>query len=211
MKRNLMAILRGIRPDEAQDVGQVLVESGIDLIEVPTNSPRSFDSVEALARLLENAAQVGSGTVLTAEHVAQTANAGGCFVVSPNCDRAVVLKSRELGLLPYPGVQTPTDFFNALSYGASSLKLFPASTVGPSGFRAIKAVLPRDCAVFAVGGVSIDTLEDWLAAGIDGFGIGSELYKPGIRHSELRSRARALVKKYDTARKAVGSRKLCNG
>ncbi len=201
MSRPIIAILRGLRPTEAEVVGQVLLEAGIDRIEVPLNSPDPLDSISILAAAYGDRALIGAGTVLTAEQVDAVANANGKLIVSPNCDTEVIRRTSELGLQSWPGVFTPTEAFAALNAGATGLKLFPGILAGPAGLSAVRAVLPKGTQVFAVGGAGPENFDQWIAASADGFGIGSALYKPGMESGEIADRANQIVAAYD---KAVG-------
>ncbi len=200
MTRPLIAILRGIAPDEAAAVGEALVEAGIGTIEVPLNSPDPYVSIGRMAGALGGRATVGAGTVLTPEEVAYVREVGGRIVVSPNCDEAVIRATVALGMESWPGVMTPTEAFAALRWGATGIKLFPGDVIGPAGLRALRAVLPRGTRVYAVGGAGPENLSAWIAAGADGFGIGSALYRPGMGAAEVRARARELVAAWDAAR-----------
>lgn len=199
MSRPLIAILRGITPSEAVDAASALIEAGIDQIEVPLNSPDPFDSIGAMVAAHGSDALIGAGTVLNVEQVDQVKEVGGELVVSPNCAPDVIRRTRELGMQSWPGVFTPTDCFAALDAGANGLKIFPASLVGADGLKAIRAVLPAETKVFAVGGAGPENFGAWLAAGADGFGLGSALYKPGRTIAELSSRATDIVAAYDEA------------
>jgi len=189
----LIAILRGITPDEAVAIGRVLVEEGIDAIEVPLNSPDPFTSIARLVAALGDGVPVGSGTVLTPADVERTRAAGGRIVVSPNTDAAVIAATVAAGLRSYPGVATPSEAFAAVAAGARSLKLFPASAVGIEGMRAWQAVLPADVELLPVGGVDASNLGDWLAAGAAGAGLGTAIYRPGDSVETVRAKARAIV------------------
>lgn len=197
LKRRLVAILRGLAPDEALAVGFAIFEAGIEAIEVPLNSPDPFRSIEQLAKSLPASALVGAGTVLTAAQVDDLHKAGGRLLVSPNIDRAVMERAAHHGMVTMPGVFTPTEAFLALSLGASALKFFPASALGPKGISAIKAVLPRDTIVGAVGGVSEKDFADYAKIGVSTFGLGSSLFAPGLDAKTVGERARAAVAEWD--------------
>ena len=197
MDRNIIAILRGLQPGEAVEIGAALIDAGIDVIEVPLNSPQPLDSIRALANAHGTRALIGAGTVLTTEQVQGVADAGGRICVSPNFDPAVVAKAKELELQSWPGVFTATECFGALAAGADGLKIFPAAQMGPPGLKALRDVLPGDARVFAVGGVGAAEMAVWRAAGADGFGIGGALYKPGMSADEVGKRAQELVAAYD--------------
>lgn len=197
MARNIVAILRGIRPAEAEAIGAVLLASGIDKIEVPLNSPDPYESIAVLARAFGDRALIGAGTVLTPEQVQQVQAAGGRLVVSPDCNAQVIMETKRLGMASYPGVMTPTECFAALRAGADGLKLFPGSLIGPEGLKAIRAVLPKGTEVLAVGGASPDNFAQWQAAGCDGVGIGSALYKPGDSPADVAAKAAVIVSAYD--------------
>lgn len=200
MSRNLIAILRGLEPRDAEVIGQALVNAGISQIEVPLNSPQPLQSISAMAKSLRGSgALIGAGTVLTKDQVEGVANAGGRLIVSPNCDVEVITQSRSLGLESWPGVFTPTEAFTALKAGASGLKLFPGALAGPEGLKAMRAVLPSGTKVFAVGGAGPETFGTWLAASADGFGIGSALFKPGMTAADVATRAKDIVSAYDAA------------
>ena len=198
--RHLIAILRGITPKEAIAVCEALAGAGISSIEVPLNSPQPIDSIHAAAKALEGRASVGAGTVLKEDDVDAVAAAGGTFIVSPDCNEAVIAHTRARGLRSYPGVFSPTEAFRAIRAGAHGLKLFPAEVLGAAGIKAMKAVLPPEIPLYAVGGANPDSFAEFLAAGCTGFGIGSYLYKPGTTVAEIAARANALVAAYDRAR-----------
>jgi 2-dehydro-3-deoxyphosphogalactonate aldolase len=195
--RRLIAILRGLTPDEAEAVGEALVAGGVAWIEVPLNSPSPLMSISRLAQRLKGRAEIGAGTVLTAAEVDAVRAAGGAFVVSPHCDPQVIAATKAAKLGSYPGVFTATEAFAALKAGADALKLFPASVLGPEGVKALVAVLPRDAPLYAVGGVETANLAAYAAAGCAGFGIGSSLYRPGRSAAEVGAAARAFADAYD--------------
>jgi 2-dehydro-3-deoxyphosphogalactonate aldolase len=198
-RRRLVAILRGVKPDEVEAVATALVEAGISIIEVPLNSPEPFESISRLARNFGDQAVVGAGTVTKVADVDRLHDAGGRIVVSPNCNPSVIARAVERSMIPMPGVFTATECFAALDAGATAIKLFPASVAGTGGLKAIKAVLPADCDVYAVGGVSAANMPEWLAAGIAGFGIGTALYTPGFTVEQVAKVARETVAAYDRA------------
>lgn len=189
----LVAILRGLRPDEAPAVGEALVEAGFTLIEVPLNSPDPLESIRRLAHTLGGRALIGAGTVLTADEVAQVAEAGGRLIVSPNTDPAVIAASRLAGLASLPGFATPGEALLALRTGANALKLFPAEGASPKVLAAIRAVLPPAVRVLPVGGVTPDTMAEWSAAGAAGFGLGSALYRPGDDAATVATQAERFI------------------
>ena len=188
----LVAILRGLKPEEAADIGDVLMEAGFRLIEVPLNSPRPLDSIATRRRRFPQAL-VGAGTVLSAAYVRDVASAGGELVVAPNFDRDVVAETLRLGMTSLPGILTPTEAFAALGAGAHGLKLFPAELASPAVVKALLAVLPKGTPLIPVGGIGADNLAAWRAAGAAGFGLGSSLYKPGDDAATVRLKAAAIV------------------
>lgn len=189
----IVAILRGIEPREIEGIATELLEAGIQVIEVPLNSPQPFDSIATLARIAGERALIGAGTVLTPQAARDCASAGARMVVAPNSDVAVVTEAKRLGMLALPGFATPTEAFAMLASGADALKLFPSEAFGPAVLRALRAVLPSGVLVLPVGGVDAGNATAWLAAGAAGLGIGSSLYKPGLSAAEVRTRARAIV------------------
>jgi 2-dehydro-3-deoxyphosphogalactonate aldolase len=202
MNRNLIAILRGISPDEAEPVCEALIEAGLTTIEIPLNSPQPLKSIGLLAKKFGSAATIGAGTVLTAQQVRDVADAGGKIIVSPSFDAEVVTETKQQKLASWPGVLTPSECFAALKAGADGLKIFPCSVVGPEGIKAMRAVLPPDTQIYAVGGAGPSNFAIWLAAGINGFGIGTALYQPGRSVTQLRQAARDIVQAYDAANRA---------
>lgn len=192
----LVAILRGITPDEAVAVGRALLEAGIGVIEVPLNSPQPLQSIRLLADALAGQAVIGAGTVLRAHDVDAVAAAGAVLVLSPNFNAAVVRRTKALGLYAMPGVATASEGFNALDEGADALKLFPGEQLGPPVIKAWRAVFPHTTPMFSVGGVNLDNLPAFRAAGASGAGIGSALYAPGTPPEEVARRARAFVDRW---------------
>jgi 2-dehydro-3-deoxyphosphogalactonate aldolase len=189
----LIAILRGVRPDEAVAIGETLLDAGFRVIEVPLNSPAPLASIRRLAEAFGDRARIGAGTVLTVEQVRDVAAAGGTLVVSPNANPAVIRATKAAGLWSAPGVATPTEGFAALDAGADELKLFPAEQLPPAVVKAWRAVLPRDVPLVPVGGVAPETMAAFVSAGAAGFGLGSALYKPGMTPADVRRAADAFV------------------
>ena len=189
----LVAILRGLKPDEAVEVSETLVEAGFLCLEVPLNSPQPLDSIRRLRDALGDRAIVGAGTVLSPRAVQDVADAGGQIIISPNSNPAVIAATKAAGLISFPAFFTPTEAFAAIDAGADALKLFPAETAGPATLKAIKAVLPPAMPVFPVGGVDPRNLAAWRAAGANGFGLGSALYKPGHTAAQVGAAAQAFV------------------
>ncbi|MBX6321578.1 MAG: 2-dehydro-3-deoxy-6-phosphogalactonate aldolase [Rhodospirillaceae bacterium] len=189
----LIAILRGLVPDEAEAVGGVLIDSGWGALEVPLNSPQPFDSIARLARRFGAQALVGAGTVLSAGDAARVAEAGGRLLVTPHFDPAVVAAAKRHGLLTIPGVATPSEGFAALAAGADALKLFPAEAMPPPVVKAWRAVVPAGVRLMPVGGVTPESLAAYWQAGASGFGVGSALFMPGLGLDELRRRAERFV------------------
>ncbi|WP_416423244.1 2-dehydro-3-deoxy-6-phosphogalactonate aldolase [Pseudomonas sp. App30] len=189
----LIAILRGLRPDEAQAIGQVLYAEGFRIIEVPLNSPSPYDSIRILRDSLPADCVIGAGTVLTAEQVQQVKAAGGQLIVMPHSDAKVLRAAKAAGLYLSPGVVTPTEAFAALEEGADALKLFPAEALNPGVVKALLAVLPKGTALIPVGGISPDNMAPFVEAGVQGFGLGSGLFKPGMSAADVGARAKAYV------------------
>ena len=189
----LTAILRGIRPHEIIDVAAALVERGVHATEVPLNSPEPLDSIQRLAAAFGERCLCGAGTVLQVAQVDQVHAAGGRLLVAPNTDPAVIARALALGMVPMPGMASATEAFAAIAAGATELKLFPASSYGPGHLRALRAVLPPQVRVHAVGGVDEHNAGQWLEAGVDGFGLGGNLYRPGMSAAEVGARADAFL------------------
>ena len=189
----LVAIIRGVMPDQAVAVGRAIFDAGIRIVEVPLNSPDPFDSIGRLASALGDDALIGAGTVLNVSDVGRVRDAGGGLVVAPNSDPDVIAAAAASDMISMPGFFTPTEAFTAIAAGAHALKLFPAEGASPAFVKAQRAVLPADIPVLAVGGIAPDIMRPWLEAGADGFGLGSGLFKPGQSAEETGVRARAYV------------------
>jgi 2-dehydro-3-deoxyphosphogalactonate aldolase len=189
----LVGIIRGVTPDEAEAIGEALIEGGIRIIEVPLNSPDPLNSIEKLAKKFGDRVLVGAGTVLAASEVARIAGAGGRIIVSPDTNPGVISAAAAAGLVSCPGYFTPSEAFAALRAGAHGLKLFPAEGASPAALKAQKAVLPGDVPILPVGGIQPDNMGGWLNAGAAGFGLGGGLYKPGQSPEETLEKARAYV------------------
>ena len=197
MNRPIIAILRGVKPAEAVAIAGVILAAGIDKIEVPLNSPSPLESISAIAKAYGDQALIGAGTVLTVAQVQRVSAAGGKLVVSPNCDPAVIVATITAGMQSWPGFFTPSEAFAALQAGATGLKLFPAGIVGPKGLKAMRAILPEDTKVYAVGGAGAENFAEWIVAGADGFGLGSAIYKPSDTAETVATKAQAIVAAFD--------------
>ena len=197
LRRPLVAILRGITPAETEAVVGALVEEGFEAIEIPLNSPDPFTSIATAARLAPAHCWIGAGTVLEIEDVDRLADVGGRLLVSPNVDPAVLARAAEHGMVTMPGVFTPTEALAATRAGASMLKFFPATVLGPSGIAAIRAVLPAGLGIAAVGGVSEEIFADYARVGVCAFGLGSSLFAPGLSAAQVAQRARRVIEAYD--------------
>lgn len=197
MRREIIAILRGVTAGEINDVCETLVAAGISIIEIPLNSPDPLVSIAAAARAFAGVAEIGAGTVLSVADVEGVKAAGGSLIVSPDTNEDVIRRTRVLGMSSYPGVFTPTEAFRAIRAGANGLKFFPAEVLGAAGIKAMKAVLPKDMPVYAVGGANPDNFREYFAAGCAGFGLGSYIFKPGMAVAEIAQRAKAAVAAYD--------------
>ncbi|MBV9539143.1 MAG: 2-dehydro-3-deoxy-6-phosphogalactonate aldolase [Acidisphaera sp.] len=189
----LIAILRGVRPDEVEGIAQALLDAGVAIVEVPLNSPDPLASIRLLARRFGARMLVGAGTVMTTAEVDAVADAGGTLLVTPHADGTVVRAAKARGMLACPGGFTPTEFFALLAAGADAVKLFPAEAASPAVLRGVRAVLPPGTMVLPVGGIAADNMAPWLAAGAAGFGIGSSIYKPGDTAEVVAGKARALL------------------
>ena len=201
-KNGLIAILRGLRPQEAQAIGNVLYDAGFRVLEVPLNSPQPYDSIRILRDSLPADCLVGAGTVLTPEQVEQVKAAGGQVIVMPHSDAKVLRAAKAAGLYLSPGVATPTEAFAALAEGAHVLKMFPAEQMGPAVVKAWLAVLPAGTLLIPVGGITPDNMQVFLDAGVAGFGLGSGLFKPGLTPQEVGVRAKAYMNAWNTQRHA---------
>jgi 2-dehydro-3-deoxyphosphogalactonate aldolase len=190
---NLIAILRGITPEEVEGVGETLIEAGWRIIEVPLNSPDPLKSIEMLQKRFGDKALIGAGTVLTPAQVADVAATGANVIISPNANLSVIEASVAKGMVSLPGVATPTEAFAAISAGATGVKAFPAEAIPPVVIKAWKAVLPKDIPVLAVGGVTPDNMKAFVDAGAAGFGIGGSLYKPGDDAATVAAKARQFI------------------
>ena len=195
----LVAILRGIKPEETAPIINELLEAGLRAIEIPLNSPDPFNSIEIAAKLAPSDALIGAGTVLSVDDVNRLDAVGGKLMVSPNVDVEVITAAREKGMVTLPGVLTPTEALLAAKAGATGLKFFPASVLGPSGIAAMMAILPKNLLIAAVGGVSDANFGDYTKIGIKAFGLGSSLYKPGMSAKDVRQRADLTVEAYKAA------------
>ncbi|HEY8609499.1 MAG TPA: 2-dehydro-3-deoxy-6-phosphogalactonate aldolase [Noviherbaspirillum sp.] len=189
----LIAILRGLTPEEAPQVGKVLFDTGFRMLEVPLNRPGAIEAMQSLVRIAPADAMIGAGTVLTVAQVDAVRQAGGRLVVSPHCAEEVIAHAAGLGMLTLPGVATPTEALRALQAGAHGLKLFPAEMVPPAAFKAIRSILPEGTPMFPVGGVTPQNMAEYAAVGATGFGIGGQLYAPGRDADALRAAAEAFM------------------
>ena len=201
MSRNIIAILRGVRPDEVLEIAQTIADSGINQIEVPMNSPDVFDSIQLLHDEMKDFISVGAGTVTNIDQVKILEEIGIDFIVSPNFDPEVVAATKQANMMSYPGVITPTECFSALKYGADGLKFFPAILLGEANLIALKAVLPENVPLYMVGGVGPENFSSWFEAGASGFGIGSGIYKAGDNSTSVARKSKLIVQSYDEANK----------
>lgn len=199
-KMPVVAIIRGVTPDEVLDIGHAIHDAGIGIIEVPLNSPDPFESIKRLSIELGEDCVIGCGTLLTKEDAKRVADAGGQIAVTPNTRPSVIKQCIKLGMTPMPGWATPTEAFAAHRAGANYLKLFPASSFGSGHIKAVKDVLPSEVKILAVGGVGAHNAAEWLEAGIDGFGIGSAIYKAGRSAEDVAARCKDIVKAINAVR-----------
>ncbi|MBO9097421.1 2-dehydro-3-deoxy-6-phosphogalactonate aldolase [Rhizobium sp. L58/93] len=199
MKRPLIAILRGIKPEETQAIVCALIEAGMTAIEIPLNSPDAFRSIEMAAKMAPADCLIGAGTVLDVENVDRLDAVGGKLLVTPNVEPAVISRGRDLGMVTMPGCFTATEALSAARAGATGLKFFPAGVLGASGITGIRAILPPELTIAAVGGVSDQNFADYTKVGILAFGLGTSLYKPGMTAADVAERARVTISAYDAA------------
>jgi len=196
----IVAILRGVKPAEAEATGDALEEAGIRIVEVPLNSPEPFQSIAILSRVFGDRMLVGAGTLTDAAQVGQVADAGGRLIVTPHADLSIVRAAKEAGLFAVPGFFNPTEAFALLKAGADAIKLFPAEVLGPPMLKALKAVLPNGTSVLPVGGIDEKSIGQWIAAGASGFGAASSIYKPGDDAKTVYRRARLLLDAVDVSK-----------
>lgn len=201
-QRHLIAILRGITPAEIEAACDSLIAAGITMIEVPLNSPQALTSIGRAAAAFGASAAIGAGTVLAVSEADAVSEAGGTFVVSPDTNVDVIERTRSRRMKSYPGVFSPSEAFTAIRAGATGLKFFPAEVLGPRGIKAMKAVLPPDVPLYAVGGTSPDNFRDYFAAGCAGFGLGTYIFRPGMTPADIAARAQAAVAAYDEEKPA---------
>ncbi|PRD44265.1 2-dehydro-3-deoxy-6-phosphogalactonate aldolase [Phyllobacterium phragmitis] len=197
LKRDLIAILRGIKPQEAVDISHALADAGFEAIEIPLNSPEPFRSIEMVAKAMPPNVLVGAGTVLSPANVARLQTVGGRLMVSPNVDAEVIAAAAASGMVTLPGVFSPSEALAALKAGASGLKFFPANVLGPDGIKAISAILPKGTVIGAVGGVAEGDFAAYAGVGIRAFGLGSSIYRPGMNAADVAERARLTIRAYD--------------
>ena len=195
-QKPIIAILRGVTPEQVVDVAQIIIATGIKVIEVPLNSPRAFDSIQILVKYFCDAALFWAGTVLDPIDVGRVNDCGGRLIVSPNMNAGVIAGTANLGMVSLPGIATPTEAFAALDAGATGLKLFPASSYGPGYIKALMAVLPEATRIYAVGGVGADNYQAWEAAGISGIGVGTQLFKNDYSLEEIVERVQQLSNQF---------------
>lgn len=197
----IVAILRGVTPEEIIPIAEATYEAGFRYIEVPLNSPRPMESIAKLVQHLGDKACCGAGTVTSVQQVEQLVEIGARLIVSPHCDPQLIRRSQELGMVNMPGIQTPTEAFAAINAGARFLKLFPAANLGPGYVKNLKTVLPPEIQLLAVGGINLDNMEEFYRAGTNGFGIGGDLYKPGRTATEVGELAGLYLHKFDALTK----------
>ena len=194
-KDAVIAIIRGVTPDQALDVAKTMYDAGIRIIEVPLNSPEPFKSIAKIVDAFGDKMLVGAGTVLTVEQVHELKDCGGQLVVSPNMNPQVIKKTKDLGMLSYPGIMTVTEAIQAIDAGADGLKFFPAGVVGKSFIKAVKVILPKQLPIVAVGGVDDENIFEWREAGADAYGLGSSLFKPSMSLDTIFSKSQSVINK----------------
>lgn len=197
MNRNIIAILRGVTPDEAVPITKCLIKKGITKIEIPLNSPNPFESIKNIKFDCKDLETLGAGTVLNAKDVELASEAGCNFIFSPNCNTEVIKETKNRKLISIPGIMTPTEAFIALDAGADAIKLFPAHIVTQQGLKSILAVLPNKTKIYVVGGIETKDMVSWLVSGAFGFGIGSTLYKPSYNTDKIEQNAAEIIRQYD--------------
>ncbi|MAI57655.1 MAG: 2-dehydro-3-deoxy-6-phosphogalactonate aldolase [Rhodobacteraceae bacterium] len=195
--RDIIAILRGVRPEEAISVADILLSCGISKLEIPLNSPEPFLSIERIIKTFSDYSFVGAGTVLDTNEVKMLSDIGASLIVSPDCNTDVIRETKRLSMVSVPGCFTPTECFQAIQSGADGLKIFPASLLGTAGLKALKSVLPTSTPLYVVGGVHAVNLPDWREAGASGFGVGASVFKPGDNLSDVKEKAERIVHAYD--------------
>lgn len=201
-KMPLVAVLRHIKPEEAIEIGQVLIDAGFLCLEVPMNSPNPCESIRLMAEAFGDKALIGAGTVVTVEQVQQVADAGGKIIIMPHTDIDIVKQSKALGLTCVPGISTPSEAYAAINAGADAIKLFPAEGNPPAVLKAMRAILPKELPVIPTGGITPEKMADYMKVGATGFGLGSALYKPGDSADVVRKKANGFVVAVDLIRGA---------
>ena len=195
--RELIAILRGLTRDRCVMVGEILIAEGFSKLEVPLNSPNPMETISKMQNRFGNSVIIGAGTVTNVSEVNELSNLGCQMIVSPNTDTAVINATKNKGMLSFPGAFTPSECFSAINSDADGLKIFPAFKLGVKGFKALKAVLPSNLKTYAVGGIDEAHFSEWLDAGVNGFGIGSNLFHPSMSDDDIQFAARKIVLAYD--------------
>jgi 2-dehydro-3-deoxyphosphogalactonate aldolase len=195
--RELIAILRGLTLDRCVKVSEILISEGFSKLEVPLNSPNPLKTISEMQNRFGNSVTIGAGTVTNASQVSELSNLGCQMIVSPNTDTEVIKATKNEGMLSFPGAFTPTECFSAINSGADGLKIFPAFKLGINGFKALKAVLPRNLDTYVVGGIDETHFKDWLDAGVTGFGVGSNLFHPSMSDNDIQFAARKIILAYD--------------
>ena len=195
--RELIAILRGLTLDRCITVGEILIVEGFSKLEVPLNSPNPMETISAMQNTFGNSVTIGAGTVTNVSEVNELSNLGCQMIVSPNTDTEVIKATKNKGMLSFPGAFTPSECFSAINAAADGIKIFPAFKLGIEGFKALKAVLPRNLKTYAVGGINETHFSEWLDAGVTGFGIGSNLFHPSMSDDDIQFAAKKITLAYD--------------